>query len=65
MTDVTTDAGLRPFGLSLDPLEGESLTGFVLRLAHRLHVSPLELARLTGLTEQDRLGGLERHFRRC
>lgn len=47
---------MRPFGLSLDPLEGESLTGFVLRLAHRLRVSPLELARLTGLTEQDRLG---------
>lgn len=54
MTDTST--GTRPFGLSLDPLEGESLTGFVLRLAHRLHVSPLELARLTGLTEQDRLG---------
>ncbi|MFF4179597.1 TniQ family protein [Streptomyces sp. NPDC001750] len=54
MTDAT--AGLRPFGLSLDPLQGESLAGFVLRLAHRLHVSPNELARQTGLTEQDRLG---------
>ncbi|MFF3733307.1 TniQ family protein [Streptomyces sp. NPDC002476] len=56
MTDATTGAGLRPFGLSLDPLEGESLAGFVLRLAHRLHISPHELARQTGLTEQDRLG---------
>jgi hypothetical protein len=56
VTDVTTSTGLRPFGISLDPLEGESLTGFVLRLAHRLYISPHELARLTGLTEQDRLG---------
>ncbi|MFJ4806808.1 TniQ family protein [Streptomyces murinus] len=56
MTDATTGAGLRPFGLSLDPLVGESPAGFVLRLAHRLHVSPHELARRTGLTEQDRLG---------
>ncbi|EGX55105.1 hypothetical protein SZN_34587 [Streptomyces zinciresistens K42] len=49
-------SGRRPFGLSLDPLEGESLAGFALRLSHRLHISPHELARLTGLTEQDRLG---------
>jgi hypothetical protein len=56
VTDATSGAGLRPFGLGLDPLEGESLAGFVLRLAHRLHVSPHELARQTGLTEQDRLG---------
>lgn len=49
MTDTST--GLRPFGRSLDPLNGESLAGFVLRLSHRLRVSPLELARLTGLTE--------------
>ncbi|MHB9857257.1 TniQ family protein [Streptomyces sp. YIM S03343] len=53
---MAMSSGLRPFGLSLDPLKGESLTGFVLRLAHRLHISPHELARLTGLTEQDRLG---------
>jgi hypothetical protein len=53
---MTTSTGRRPFGLSLDPLEGESLAGFALRLAHRLHISPQELARLTGLTEQDRLG---------
>ncbi|MGW6880237.1 TniQ family protein [Streptomyces goshikiensis] len=55
VADTTVGAGLRPFGLSLDPLEGESLAGFVLRLAHRLHISPHELARQTGLTEQDRL----------
>ncbi len=53
---MTTGSGRRPFGLSLDPLEGESLAGFALRLAHRLHISPHELARLTGLTAQDRLG---------
>ncbi|MEI7029610.1 TniQ family protein [Streptomyces pratensis] len=53
---MAMSSGRRPFGLSLDPLKGESLTGFVLRLAHRLHISPHELARLTGLTEQDRLG---------
>ncbi|MFH8873631.1 TniQ family protein [Streptomyces griseus] len=53
---MTMSSGRRPFGLSLDPLEGESLAGFALRLAHRLHISPHELARLTGLTEQDRLG---------
>lgn len=50
MTDTSADP--RPFGRSLDPLDGESLAGFVLRLSHRLHISPIELARLTGL--QDR-----------
>jgi hypothetical protein len=34
---------------SLDPLPGESLCGFVLRLAHRLGLTPFELAKLTGL----------------
>ncbi|WP_326770752.1 TniQ family protein (plasmid) [Streptomyces sp. NBC_01591] len=56
MTDTTTSIGLRPIGRSLDPLDGESLVGFILRLSHRLRVAPAELARLTGLTEQDRLG---------
>jgi hypothetical protein len=56
VTDMAMSSGRRPFGLSLDPLKGESLTGFVLRLAHRLHISPHELARQTGLTEQDRIG---------
>lgn len=34
---------------SLDPLPGESLTGFVLRLAHRLEVSPQQITKATGL----------------
>ncbi|MEV5778559.1 hypothetical protein AB0L49_46465 [Streptomyces antimycoticus] len=40
---MAMSSGRRPFGLNLDPLKGESLTGFVLRLAHRLHISPHEL----------------------
>jgi hypothetical protein len=38
----------RPLGRSLDPLPGESLQGFLLRLSCRLHIAPLHLARLTG-----------------
>nr|WP_144055284.1 hypothetical protein [Streptomyces viridosporus] len=53
---MAMSSGRRPLELSLDPLKGESLTGFVLRLAHRLHISPHELAQLTGLTEKERLG---------
>jgi len=34
----------RPLGRSLDPLPGESLNGFLLRLSCRLHVSPARLA---------------------
>lgn len=41
---------LRPLPRSLDPLPGESLRGFLLRLACRLHISPLRLACLTGCT---------------
>lgn len=37
-----------PLPCSLDPLPDESLSGFLLRLAHRLEVSPIRLARLTG-----------------
>ncbi|WP_406066263.1 TniQ family protein [Streptomyces sp. NBC_01077] len=35
---------------SLDPLEGEALSGYLLRLAHRLGVDPLHLYVRTGLT---------------
>lgn len=35
---------------SLDPLEGEALSGYLLRLAHRLGVDPLSLYVRTGLT---------------
>ncbi|MEV0538107.1 TniQ family protein [Kitasatospora sp. NPDC050463] len=40
----------RPLARSLDPLPGESLGGYLLRLAHRLRLSPIRLARLTGCT---------------
>ncbi len=38
----------RPLARSLDPLAGESVGGYLLRLACRLHLSPIRLARLTG-----------------
>jgi len=38
----------RPLPRSLDPLEGESLHGFLLRLSCRLRIAPLRLARMTG-----------------
>ena len=37
---------LRPLTRSLEPLNGESLAGYLLRLSFRLRVSPLRLARL-------------------
>lgn len=45
MTAMTT----APLPRSLDPLPGESLTGFVLRLSHRLSLSPGWLMRRTGI----------------
>ena len=39
----------RPLGRSLDPLPGESLNGFLLRLSYRLHLSPIRLAQLAGI----------------
>jgi len=41
-------APLRPLPRSLDPIAGEGLGGYLLRLSWRLRVSPLHLARLTG-----------------
>jgi TniQ len=40
--------GIRPLARSLDPLAGESLDGYLLRLAYRLHLSPIKLARWIG-----------------
>ncbi|MFJ4090892.1 TniQ family protein [Kitasatospora sp. NPDC089913] len=38
-----------PLPRSLEPLPGESLTGFVLRLSHRLDLRPTQVIDLTGL----------------
>jgi hypothetical protein len=38
----------RPLARSLDPLAGESIGGYLLRLAHRLCLSPVKLARWVG-----------------
>lgn len=54
----------RPFARSLDPLPGESLAGFLLRLSYRMGVTPHRLATLCGLTcrsdsiPQEQLRGL-------
>lgn len=40
---------MRPLPRSLDPLPDETLTGFVLRLSHRLGTTPGEIAMRTGL----------------
>ncbi|WP_406529246.1 TniQ family protein [Streptomyces sp. I8-5] len=39
-----------PLPRSLDPAQGELLAGYLLRLAHRIGISPLELAHRCGLT---------------
>ncbi|MGH3614767.1 MAG: TniQ family protein [Pseudonocardia sp.] len=39
----------RPLPRSLDPLPDESIVGFVLRLAHRLDLTPARVVTLTGL----------------
>jgi len=46
---------IRPLARSLDPLTGESLGGYLLRLAHRLRLRPFKLARRTGC-HNSRLG---------
>ncbi|MEV8086617.1 TniQ family protein [Streptomyces nigra] len=55
---------LRPLARSLDPLPGESLAGFLLRLSYRMGSTPHRLANLCGLTcrsdsiPQEQLRGL-------
>jgi hypothetical protein len=51
---VTTDRRALP--RSLDPLAGESLPGYLLRLAHRLALTPARLAMRTGLAATGRFG---------
>ncbi|MEV6867703.1 TniQ family protein [Streptosporangium subroseum] len=48
MDETLANARTRPLARSLDPLAGESLGGYLLRLAYRLHLTPIRLAHLTG-----------------
>jgi hypothetical protein len=50
MAESSTAPGSRPLARSLDPLAGESLGGYLLRLGYRLRLSPVRLARRTGCT---------------
>jgi hypothetical protein len=43
--DEQTGSPARPLARSLDPFEGESLGGYLLRLSRRLRLSPIRLAR--------------------
>ncbi len=47
---MTARSGPAPLPRSLDPLTGESLPGYLLRLSHRLRLPPGYLAQRTGLT---------------
>jgi len=47
---MTAQTSLRPLARSLVPLADETLSGYLLRLAHRLCIDPGRLAKLTGLT---------------
>jgi hypothetical protein len=49
-TDRIATGDLRRLPRSLSPLPDESVPGFLLRLAHRLDLSPGRVAALTGLT---------------
>lgn len=50
MDETSTNPGSRQLTRSLDPLAGESLGGYLLRLAYRLRLSPIRLAHRTGCT---------------
>ncbi len=46
---LTDGAVMHPLPRSLEPLTGESLVSYLLRLSHRLGLPPLHLARMAGL----------------
>ncbi|GAA4546469.1 TniQ family protein [Amycolatopsis samaneae] len=48
----------RPLPRSLDPLPDESIIGYVLRLAHRLNLSPARLVEITGLNARQRTASI-------
>ncbi|MEU3027135.1 TniQ family protein [Streptomyces incarnatus] len=50
-----------PLPCSLDPLEDETLPGFLLRLAHRLERSPARMTHLTGLAADRRYASRVSH----
>jgi hypothetical protein len=52
MDSPALDAAHRPLARSLEPLEEESVAGYLLRLSYRLRIAPLHLARLTGCTNE-------------
>jgi hypothetical protein len=52
----------RPLPRSLEPLAGESLGGYLLRLSCRLRVSPAEVARLTGCAGNSTAATLSRRL---
>jgi TniQ len=52
MVDPSMLATARPLTRSLDPLVGESLGGYLLRLSNRLRLAPSQLAHLTGCVGQ-------------
>ncbi len=42
----------RPLPRSLEPIQGESLSGYLLRLAHRLELAPRDVCEATGLVSR-------------
>src|SRR5579863_788778 len=60
MTSAPPDP--RPLTRSLEPLAGESLAGYLLRLSCRLRVSPLQLAHLAGCADVGSVGIMRRRM---
>ncbi|WP_164990912.1 TniQ family protein [Streptomyces sp. GZWMJZ-114] len=58
---MTDTHGPTPLPCSLDPLEDETLPGFLLRLSHRLERSPARMMQLTGLAADRRFASRVSH----